>query len=130
MKLQVQFKHIEQNKKLTEHAEEKLKHLDKFEMKPSEVKLILSAKHHECYAEVSFRAPDHLYFRATALGEDHYIAMERALNKLEKQLSKHKGKVQFHKKTLFSHEGKLAQTNNRMEFHIKQRSRKGNSRAA
>jgi putative sigma-54 modulation protein len=130
MKLQTQFKHIESSPKLTKHAEEKLERLDKFELKPSEIKIIFSAKHHECHAEICIRAPDHVYFRGTGIGEDHYVAMDRAFHKLETQLAKHKSKVQFHKKKMFSKEGRLSRMNSQMEhFHSKQRMRKS-SRAA
>lgn len=132
MKLQTLFKNVEPSLKLKKLAEQKVERLEKYELKPSEIKFVFSAKHHECFCEVAVRAPDHVYFRGTGLGEDHLTALERALDKLEKQLARHKSKVQFHKRKLFSHEGVLSRMNAQLDHnhHVKLRTRKGTSRAA
>jgi ribosomal subunit interface protein len=130
MKFEVAFRHVEHSAKLEKYAESKLGRLEKYELKPSEVKVLFSAKQHMCQAEVSIKGPA-LYFRATALGEDHAAAMDAALDKLERQLARHKSKVQFHKSRRDSHEGTLSRMNPQMEhsFGLAPRGRKG-SRAA
>lgn len=114
MKFEVVFRHIEHNSRLERYAEAKLDRFEKYELKPSQIKFTLSAKQHMCQAEVSIKGPD-LYFRATALGDEHQAAIDVAMDKLERQLARRKSKLQFHKNKNASHEGALARMNGQLE---------------
>lgn len=130
MKFEVAYRQIEANKKLEKYAEAKLDRIEKYELKPSNIKFILSARQHMCQAEVSVKGPD-MYYRATALGNDHMAAIDVAMDKLEKQLARRKSKIQFHKSKEGSHSGTLSRMSPTLEHNYSQtkRARKG-SRAA
>lgn len=130
MKVSMNFRQVAHNKKLEKLVESKITRFDKYELKPSEMKLVFSAKQHLCKAEIFIKGPD-LYYKATALADDHMTALDDAMDKLERQLARHKSKVQFHKKHYLSNEGLLNTMNAKLEHKFKalSRSRKG-SRAA
>lgn len=131
MKFEVKYRHLKPLKKLEKYAEDKYERLEKYELKPSSLTFVFSAKQHHCVAEVAIKGPD-LYCRATAAGEDHYKAIDLAMDKLERQLAKRKTRVQFHKRPEFSKAGRLSRMNAQMEHglpvHLK--TRRGPNKAA
>ncbi len=118
MKFEVLFRHIDHNRKLEKYAEAKLERFEKYELKPSHIKFLLSARQHLCQVEVSVKGPE-VYFRATALAEEHQTAIDMAMDKLEAQLARRKSKVQFHKDKNSSREGTLSRMSPSMEHGFK-----------
>lgn len=96
MKIRVQFKHTEANKKIEKMALEKAQKLDKFELKPSEVVYHFSARQHQFECRVFVRGPQ-LQLQASATEGDLLSSLETALERLEKQMARWKSKTQNHR---------------------------------
>lgn len=96
MRLQVTGLHMEVGESLREHCEEKAQGLKKYFDQVIEVDVNFSKPTHEHKAEVSVHASG-IHLRAVGLGTDHYTSMDDATQKLERQLSKYKGRMKKHR---------------------------------
>jgi putative sigma-54 modulation protein len=102
------FKHLEPLTSITEYAQNRVAKLEKYALhKEPKVHFIFSVQKKEQVAEVLVDVGQ-FHFAATASEESLYSAIDRVVEKLEKQLMRHKEKIQSHKHYDVSNEGMLA----------------------
>ena len=97
MKVDFNFKHVDQSEALMEYTNERLGKIERFELKPMEVLVTYSMQQkHECIVEVVV-LEGRRKFKATSVADDFYRAVDNMVNKLGRQLSKDKHRVKNHK---------------------------------
>ncbi|MDH4227465.1 MAG: ribosome-associated translation inhibitor RaiA [Deltaproteobacteria bacterium] len=99
MHVSVTFKHMDSSDALKAYAEEKSEKIAKYLVEPIEVHWFLSVeKKIRHIAEVTVIAK-HCTVKATEKTDDMYAAIDTALDKVERQVKKHKEKVKDHHKS-------------------------------
>lgn len=95
MKLAITFRHMESTEAIKNHVEDKISKLEKLNT-PADVHVILSVEKIRQQCEIVLTAAN---FRATAVETDAnlYAAIDLAVHKLERQLTKHKELLKDHK---------------------------------
>lgn len=96
MHVTVTFKHMDSSDALRAYAEEKSERLAKFLVEPIEIHWVLSVEKIRHIADVSAVAGG-VSIKAQEETQEMYSAIDMALDKLEKQVKKHKEKVKDHK---------------------------------
>ena len=96
MQVSVTFRNLESKEVLREYAQEKMAKLNKYLDSPLEGNVILVVEKHRHIAEVNLVA-QRVNLNAREETEDMFSAIDRAVDKLERQLLKHKEKVKRHK---------------------------------
>jgi putative sigma-54 modulation protein len=126
VKLTYNFIHMDSSTALIEFASERLGRMEKFELKPLEVRFSFSMLKHQKICDVLV-AGAKSRFKAKAAGEDIYVVVEEALEKLEHQLQKRKDKVQHHKNKNLTKEAHLRRMSGELveDFSKITRSKKG-----
>ena len=116
MKLDFNFKHVDHSEALIDYAADRMEKLTRYELKPMEVQFTVSMESgHECKIEV-YVLEGRRKFKAEAVSDDFYRAVEMCINKLSRQLSKDKGRVKHHKNADKSSYGKIARLNDQLEI--------------
>lgn len=110
MKFTHAFRHLDSSKSLTKYAEERMERLKRFEIKDCKVSVTYSAQRHLSHAEIRVHGMQG-DFIAEGVGKDFFIAMDKAVEKIEGQMLKAKERIKFHKKEAFSKFGKLSRLN-------------------
>ncbi len=104
MKLQINGQHVEVTGPMREHIISRLKNLDTYLHKDAAVHVMVKMEKRRHVMEISVAAA-HAVFFATAHSEDMYIAADRVVDKLGRQLAKHKEKrTSHHENEVFHHE--------------------------
>ena len=93
MQIDITFKNIESTDALKEYATKRLSKLDKFIDRPSEVHIVLSVEKRRHKADVTLSA-DGVMINAVEITEDMYSAIDMVMDKLDRQVKKHKEKLQ------------------------------------
>ncbi len=93
MQLDITFKNIDSTDALKEYASKRLSKLDKYVDKPSEIHVVLSVEKRRHIADVTLSA-DGVAINAIEITEDLYSAIDMVMDKLERQVKKHKEKIQ------------------------------------
>ncbi len=106
MKTKFRFIHLDRSEALVEHTEDRLAKIEKYELKPSEASVVISAQRHKIKVEITLIGPS-LTLRSEASSEDYYESVDTAIEKLCRQMVKRKGRVQHHKSYLRSHKGQI-----------------------
>jgi putative sigma-54 modulation protein len=102
------FKHLEPLTSITDYAQNRISKLEKYALhKEPKIHFIFSVQKKDQVAEVLVDVGQ-FHFAATAKEDSLYTAIDRVVEKLEKQLTRHKEKVQRHKHFEVSNEGILA----------------------
>jgi putative sigma-54 modulation protein len=83
--ISITFRHVEPSDAIKQHAEEKISKLQRFLRQPMSARVTLSLEKLEHGAE---------HLEAHEVCEDMYIAIDRAVQKLERQISGSKGSAQ------------------------------------
>ncbi len=96
MHVTVTFRHIDSSEPLRNYIEEKTERLAKYLFEPIEVHWILSVEKIRHIAEATIAA-NGVSINAESKTGDLYSAIDGTLDKLEKQVRKHKEKVKAHK---------------------------------
>ena len=96
MQVTVTFRHMDSTEALRSYAEEKSERFAKYLVEPAEIHWFLSVEKIRHTAEATIAAKD-VSIKACEVAEDMYSAIDMALEKLEKQVRKHKEKVKNHK---------------------------------
>lgn len=99
--------HMDLGASLKTFCEEKIAELDKYFDKVTTADISFTHEGPKFEAEVTAHA-NGIILRAIGLGEDAYVAMTDATNKLEKQLQKYKGRLKKHIRRRQQHEGRIA----------------------
>jgi putative sigma-54 modulation protein len=91
------FKHLEPTDSIKTYAATRVEKMEKYALKKEEnIHFIFSIQNkHEHVAEILLNAGP-VHFTATAHDESMYAAIDKVVDKLERQLAKHKEKVQHH----------------------------------
>ncbi len=93
MQVNITFRHLESTEALKDHAHSKVEHIQKFIDRPSEAHVVLSVQNLEHHADIHLKAGPFL-LRGRAKSNDMYASIDAAADKIERQLKKHKEKMQ------------------------------------
>tara|TARA_B100001248_G_C27398210_1_gene467437 strand:- start:443 stop:829 length:387 start_codon:yes stop_codon:yes gene_type:complete len=96
MKLNFTFRQMNSIPELENHCEEKIQRLSKYELKVSWANIVVSKQRHRVLVEIKMIGKN-LCLMAKAHSDGEYEAMDKAIDKLERQMAKNKEKVQKHK---------------------------------
>lgn len=110
MKVDFAFRNVDSSDLLMNYMRERLEKLERFELNPMGVHVVVSMVRHECSVEVTMQEGRRKY-KANSVSNDFYRSVEMCVNKLQRQLSKerrrqHDLNQRRPEKTV---EGKLAQ---------------------
>lgn len=93
MQIDITFKNMDSSDALRDYASKRLSKLDKYIDRPTEVHLVLSVEKRRHQADVTVSA-DGAMINAVETTEDMYAAIDMVMDKLERQIKKHKDKLQ------------------------------------
>jgi putative sigma-54 modulation protein len=96
MQLNITFRHFEPTEALKAHVRTRVEHVQRYIDRPSEAHAVLHVENLHHHAEITVKAGRFL-LRGTAKSEDMYASIDAASEKIERQLKKHKEKLQNHK---------------------------------
>jgi putative sigma-54 modulation protein len=96
MQISVTFRHLDSSDALRRHAEDKLAHLTKYLDPAAEAHVVLSHGKHSHKADVQISSHG-MFMRGKEESGDMYNSIERAVEKLEKQVKRYKDKLVGHK---------------------------------
>jgi putative sigma-54 modulation protein len=86
MNISITFRHVEATDAIKAYANEKVSKLQKFLRRPMEAKVTLSIEKHEQVAEVRLSSGSE-HFEAHETSEDLYAAIDKVIDKLERQIN-------------------------------------------
>ena len=96
MRVSVTFRHMDNSDALKKYAEDKIGRLKKYGYSPVDASVVLSVEKHRQIAEVVINAE-----RMTIMGreatDNMYSAIDMVMEKIEKQIKKHKERLVDHK---------------------------------
>jgi len=107
MKISVTFRNTEGNDWHKEYVDDRLKKLKKYIDTPVDARVVLSVEKFRNVAEVNLMA-NGLNVNAKEEEKDMYLAIDNAIEKVERQLKKHKEKIRDHKNHVTRGEGAAA----------------------
>jgi putative sigma-54 modulation protein len=96
MDITVTFRHLESTDALRDYAREKVSRIKKYVGTPADVAVVLSLEKHRHQAEITLNT-NGVTVNARDVTEDMYAAIDLAVDKLERQVKKHKEKLKDHK---------------------------------
>jgi len=96
MQLTVTFRHMEPSEKLKEYSHDKLARLEKYLDAVIDAEVVLTVEKFRHRAEVLI-VSDGLKIKAEEETEDMYAALDMVVDKLEKQIKRHREKLKAHK---------------------------------
>jgi putative sigma-54 modulation protein len=96
MQVNITFRHLESTEALKAHARDKVEHIQRYIDRPSEAHVVLDLENLEHKADINLKAGPFL-LRGRAKSGDMYASIDAAAEKIERQLKKHKEKLQNHK---------------------------------
>jgi len=96
MHIDITFKNIDPSDALKDYAKKRLAKIGKFIDRPAEAHVILSVEKIRHKAEVTLNA-DGVIINAVEITEDMYSAIDMVMDKVERQVKKHKEKLQVRK---------------------------------
>ncbi len=98
MQTDITFKNIDSSDALKDYAFKRLSKMDKYIDRTAEAHVVLSVEKRRHKADVTLTA-DGAVINAVEITEDLYSAIDMVMDKLERQIKKHKEKLQGGKKT-------------------------------
>lgn len=104
MMISVTFRNTEGEGWQKEYLDEKLKKLKKYVDNPVEARVVLSVEKFRNVAEINLTT-NGLNINAKEEEKDMYSAIDNAIEKIERQLKKHKEKIRGHKNNSLREEG-------------------------
>ena len=96
MHIDITFKNIDPSDALKDYAKKRLTKIGKFIDRPADAHVILSVEKIRHKAEVTLNA-DGVIINAIEITEDMYSAIDMVMEKVERQVKKHKEKLQVRK---------------------------------
>jgi putative sigma-54 modulation protein len=96
MRITVTLRNGEDESWQKEYVEEKMKKLDKYIDTPAEARVVLQVEKFRNTAEISLLA-NGLNINSKEEAKDMHLAIDEAVDKMERQLKKHKEKIREHK---------------------------------
>lgn len=104
MVISVTFRNTEGEGWQREYLEEKLKKINKYVDNPIEVHIVLSVEKFRNVAEINLMS-NGLNINAKEEEKDMHVAIDNAVEKIERQLKRHKEKIRNHKNNSLREEG-------------------------
>jgi putative sigma-54 modulation protein len=104
MKISVTFRNAEGENWQKDYVDDRLKKMKKYIDRPVEAHVVLSVEKFRNVAEVNLMA-DGLNVNAKEESKDMHLAIDNAIEKIERQLKKRKEKIRGHKTNLTRSEG-------------------------
>lgn len=114
MKFSYHFRHLDLSQELVNYVQEKAAKLKKYELKPVLITTTFSVERHSLKVEVHVSGKD-TWFRAEVASKSFIESIDKVFQKLTRQMSKKKARVQSHKCIEHSSYGKLSQLNEELE---------------
>jgi len=96
MRVSVTFRHMDNSDALKKYAEDKIGRLKKYEYSPVDASVVLSVEKHRQIAEVVINA-EKMTIKGREATENMYSAIDMVMEKIEKQIKKHKERLVSHK---------------------------------
>src|SRR5512137_1505926 len=96
MQVNITFRHLEPTEALKAHVKGRVEHVQRFFDRPTEAHAVLHVENLSHHAEITVKAGRFL-LRGTAKSKDMYASIDEAADKIERQLKKHKGKLEAQK---------------------------------
>jgi putative sigma-54 modulation protein len=96
MRVTVTFRHMDNSDALKKYAEDKIGRLKKYEYGPVDASVVLSVEKHRQIAEVVINA-EKMTIKGREATENMYSAIDMVMEKIEKQIKKHKERLVSHK---------------------------------
>ena len=96
MQVNITFRHLDSTEALKSHARDKVAHIQRYIDRPSEAHVVLYVENLEHKADINLKAGPFL-LRGHAKSNDMYASIDAAAEKIERQLKKHKEKLNNHK---------------------------------
>jgi putative sigma-54 modulation protein len=96
MKISVTFRNTEGENWQKEYIEERLKKLKKYIDNPMDVRVVLSVEKFRNVAEINIMATG-VNINSKEEDKDMHLAIDNAVDKIERQIKKHKEKIRGHK---------------------------------
>jgi putative sigma-54 modulation protein len=93
MQVNITFRHLDPTEALKTHVKERVEHVQKYIDRPTEAHAVLHVENLAHHAEITVKAGRFL-LRGTAKSQDMYASIDAAADRIEKQLKKHKGRLQ------------------------------------
>ena len=90
-------RHMELTDAIRNYAEKKITRLQKYHSKISEMEVIIDTQGNIHKVEIIAKTDHHQPFVVHVTDEDAYASLDRAVDKIERQLTKHKEKARSHK---------------------------------
>jgi putative sigma-54 modulation protein len=94
----VTFRHLEATAALRDYAVEKASKIRNYFGEPNEITIVLSSEKHRYTAEISLKA-GRITANAKEETEDLYSSVDLAVDKVDRQIKKHKEKLKHHKQS-------------------------------
>ncbi len=85
-------KHFDITDAIREHVEDKAEKLPRYYDSLNFIEVVIEAAKNRHHVEVIARAEHNLVFVGTEIGDDMYTCIDKAVHKVERQLTKHKEK--------------------------------------
>ncbi len=104
MQISVTFRNTEEEGWQREYVEERMKKLNKYMDAPADVHVVLTVEKFRNVAEISVMN-NGLNLIGKEESKDMHLAIDNAIEKIEKQLKKHKEKIRGHKNNALKTEG-------------------------
>ena len=105
MQVNITYRNMFATDALRNHVEEKLgKVVDKYLDKVTEVHVTLSLERYLNHADINLHA-GHFHVRGKEKSEDMYASIDMAIDKIERQLKKHKDRLKSHRPAHFHVDG-------------------------
>jgi putative sigma-54 modulation protein len=96
MQVNITFRHLDSTEALKAHARDKVQHIQRYIDRPTEAHVVLYVENLEHKADINLKAGPFLV-RGHAKSNDMYASIDAAADKIERQLKKHKEKLNNHK---------------------------------
>jgi putative sigma-54 modulation protein len=96
MQLNITFRHLDPTEALKTHVRDRVQHVQRYIDRPSEAHAVLHVENLYHHAEITVKAGRFL-LRGTAKSQDMYASIDAATDRIERQLKKHKEKLQTQK---------------------------------
>lgn len=96
MQVNITFRHLEPTEALKSHVKDKVAHVQRYVDRPTEAHAVLHVENLDHHADITLKAGP-FFLRGRARSEDMYASIDQAVEKIERQLKKHKEKLYNHK---------------------------------
>ncbi len=97
MHIRITGRHMEVTEAMRSYVDKKIHRLNKYNNRISEMEVVIEGEGQDHKIEIIIKADNHQRFVSNDVNEDAYACFDAALDKIERQLVKHKEKTRHHK---------------------------------